>query len=909
MTIRGQVRHSFPAWKVYIYGVDVTEDVTSVTNNWGDHRSPNVSQITLSSLKDKYVCNEADIRALYDDILLDVEDIETLKDLVYGLENAEGMQDAQDRIDGLVADRLRRNFRATDSDILVNGVYHKKIQQSITVNAKRDVLLSKYNVRSKKRVQPSIADGLDEAVRTALQAARSGRTSLGKLSSLSGDFLRYPFQVGQSIFHTRDAVRIWFRDPFDMNSWYWGMTGTVAHLGESLQSNGNATVTITVTDMLRSYHLARVSTNWALFDIDVLEDPERDTLFRSWFSEQGGLTNLTLPEIMYFFTFGNDLAGPAVQEALLTSDKTGANGLAANISGLAGIAGIGDLVKEVFKGALAKPVVRSFPYEYRGVNGLRTSRIPENGVGCFNYETSEVYVLGGSAILEESTGFLGPRQSVVNRVGSKEFKRIDSLEQWQSAIDHKFSTRVEDLLELALPASRAECEGRLRKLQNARGFLEPYDAMREIGENPHLYPVEGGRLMMLIPASLGPGTNRDILLRDLVAGIADRTEFITKLQIMFNVCERINFSFYCTPRGDVVCEMPLYSFRPEDFGRYAERYVFTRRDTESFESDFQEDKVRTQFRMPYHIVSGLKGIGTSDQIWQTPGTVTMRSLVPMFGVRMESGNPEGFIDNHAAATYYAYTKLSQINADAWALEVNTTIRMGIGPNRPLYFGVRDCIATTRRGSESITWGRRGSVTQKLNVNYRRGWAGNVTATGRKVYESFGGKASEPIDYSLFFSFDSNMSDMENSTKELTSSGTKRTDKTLDAMLGNLVGITGQSDKKLLPNAADAFNQMKQAAFQDGIKLTVVSAHRSYKEQSDLHAKWKRDPLNNFPANRAGTSDHEVGTAVDIALGFKKNDPRLATSPILTWLRTNAGRFGFAWTYGFGDPVHFDYIGK
>jgi hypothetical protein len=134
----------------------------------------------------------------------------------------------------------------------------------------------------------------------------------------------------------------------------------------------------------------------------------------------------------------------------------------------------------------------------------------------------------------------------------------------------------------------------------------------------------------------------------------------------------------------------------------------------------------------------------------------------MFGVRSESIDPFGFISNHEAATYYGYTKLSQLNADAWTASVETVMRLGIGPNRPLYFKIRDFIATSRQGSESITWGS--SVQQTLTVNYRRGWSGNTLFPNNEhVYESFGGRASEPIDYALFFT----PSDDSSSTKSLT----------------------------------------------------------------------------------------------------------------------------------------------
>jgi len=82
------------------------------------------------------------------------------------------------------------------------------------------------------------------------------------------------------------------------------------------------------------------------------------------------------------------------------------------------------------------------------------------------------------------------------------------------------------------------------------------------------------------------------------------------------------------------------------------------------------------------------------------------------------------------------------------------------------------------------------------------------------------------------------------------------------------------------------------------KLVVTSARRSRAKQQMLRDRWESGD-SKIPANRPGTSLHELGLAFDLAtLGL---DP--FEDPILPWLGSwweyYGGRYG-----GARDPVHF-----
>ena len=97
-------------------------------------------------------------------------------------------------------------------------------------------------------------------------------------------------------------------------------------------------------------------------------------------------------------------------------------------------------------------------------------------------------------------------------------------------------------------------------------------------------------------------------------------------------------------------------------------------------------------------------------------------------------------------------------------------------------------------------------------------------------------------------------------------------------------------------------EMLDAAAAEGIAITITSAYRSYAEQAALQTTLGHvDEL----VARAGHSEHQLGTAVDLSGGAD-------------WLRANGPRFGFALSYPAGrpqsatcyqaEPWHFRFMG-
>ena len=111
---------------------------------------------------------------------------------------------------------------------------------------------------------------------------------------------------------------------------------------------------------------------------------------------------------------------------------------------------------------------------------------------------------------------------------------------------------------------------------------------------------------------------------------------------------------------------------------------------------------------------------------------------------------------------------------------------------------------------------------------------------------------------------------------------------------------------LRAEAAQAVVNMITDARREGLTLLVFSGYRDYRHQARL----RRGGGN---VARAGASEHQLGTTVDLTNGERHLMKRsLADTPEGRWLKRNAGRYGFVATVKRGDvvvePWHLRYFG-
>ena len=123
--------------------------------------------------------------------------------------------------------------------------------------------------------------------------------------------------------------------------------------------------------------------------------------------------------------------------------------------------------------------------------------------------------------------------------------------------------------------------------------------------------------------------------------------------------------------------------------------------------------------------------------------------------------------------------------------------------------------------------------------------------------------------------------------------------------------------KIRPEAYSALNEMAQAALNDGIRLLVSSAYRSYSYQENLFNHYVSvDGLEQAEREsaRPGTSQHQLGAAVD----FGSISDDFYKTQMGQWVYKNAADYGWSLSFpkGYEDVTgyrwecwHFRYIGK
>lgn len=114
------------------------------------------------------------------------------------------------------------------------------------------------------------------------------------------------------------------------------------------------------------------------------------------------------------------------------------------------------------------------------------------------------------------------------------------------------------------------------------------------------------------------------------------------------------------------------------------------------------------------------------------------------------------------------------------------------------------------------------------------------------------------------------------------------------------------------------NEMIEDALEDGIKIWVVSAYRSFNEQASLKGAYTQtygSGANTFSADQ-GYSEHQLGTTIDFTtegLGGGLNG--FEGTPAYEWLLKNASKYGFTLSYPKGnsyyvfEPWHWRFVGE
>ena len=120
-------------------------------------------------------------------------------------------------------------------------------------------------------------------------------------------------------------------------------------------------------------------------------------------------------------------------------------------------------------------------------------------------------------------------------------------------------------------------------------------------------------------------------------------------------------------------------------------------------------------------------------------------------------------------------------------------------------------------------------------------------------------------------------------------------KDLVSLKKNSLFDLNKAGMKIRPEAYSALNEMAQAALNDGIRLLVSSAYRSYSYQENLFNHYVNvDGLEEAEREsaRPGTSQHQLGTAVD----FGSISDDFDKTQMGQWVYKNAADYGWSLSF-------------
>ena len=128
-------------------------------------------------------------------------------------------------------------------------------------------------------------------------------------------------------------------------------------------------------------------------------------------------------------------------------------------------------------------------------------------------------------------------------------------------------------------------------------------------------------------------------------------------------------------------------------------------------------------------------------------------------------------------------------------------------------------------------------------------------------------------------------------------------------------------KKIRSEAYDAFIEMWNAAYEDGIYLILISGYRSAAHQKEVYDAYQADKGTKYAdsiAARTGYSEHQTGLALDIYSKECTSQAKFHESKSYEWLISNSYKFGFILRYpkdkqnitGYNyESWHYRYLGK
>jgi hypothetical protein len=261
------------------------------------------------------------------------------------------------------------------------------------------------------------------------------------------------------------------------------------------------------------------------------------------------------------------------------------------------------------------------------------------------------------------------------------------------------------------------------------------------------YSPDATYVRFLTPAEGTPSHN--MIQFNFDANILTRVEFVSKFELLGQMCKSVDYQFYVSPWGDVIFEFPMYDFNPRDFGDWEGLYTYNhhvRLDQVNDEGGpvvtgltIESDFLQKDVSPPTANASNTGNLSlTSNAI----RTVFSNLLANRLGVVVEVETRPGITDQKRLSQL-AMMEFSKRLASFDPFEFEAEYRPLVGVNRPVLHCPRSRIGITK--NTTVTWPIRDAVTSNLELVYVR----KLDEDGRFRYIT--GAEASPVNYKYIYS--------------------------------------------------------------------------------------------------------------------------------------------------------------
>jgi len=253
------------------------------------------------------------------------------------------------------------------------------------------------------------------------------------------------------------------------------------------------------------------------------------------------------------------------------------------------------------------------------------------------------------------------------------------------------------------------------------------------------------RVHFLLPAEGTP--NQNMIEYNVAEKIDVRVEFVTRQELLNQLCKSLDYQMYVNGMGDLIFEFPMYDFFPSDYTGYESLYVFNNH----IVSDTINDEGGSAISA-LQVTSRSLFIPTQDPT-QTPDqtpiqtgselrkTIFSNVLASRIGPIVETYDVPG-VTSLPKLAQLGYLEFNKRIANYNIFDMNVAYRPYIGINRPIYHQIKERFGITK--TVVYTWRIREETSLEMSLQYTRKREGD----GKFRYITGGER--QPISYRSIF---------------------------------------------------------------------------------------------------------------------------------------------------------------